>query len=95
MASTRSTLEGLILSSFEIRELTGWPDAMVEDYLNILRNIIKVADLIDSVEDADQAQFDALKQLMAEANGRTGKHHSMITSGIRRSKKLEQLIYAW
>ena len=36
-------LDSLILSANEVRELTDWGDAMVEDYLNILRNIISNA----------------------------------------------------
>jgi hypothetical protein len=47
--TTSSLLRGLVLSAFEIKELTGWPDAMVEDYLNILRNLITLADSIDEI----------------------------------------------
>ncbi len=36
-------LQTLALSAVEIQELTGWPDEMTEDYLNILRNIIITA----------------------------------------------------
>ena len=45
--TTKSRLTGLILSAVEIRNLTGWPQPMVEDYLNILENIITIADLLD------------------------------------------------
>ena len=41
-------LRGLILSASEIKNLTDWPDALIEDYLNILDNIITLADEIDT-----------------------------------------------
>lgn len=53
MASTSSQLRGLVLSASEIRELTGWSDAMVEDYLNILSNLITLADSIDAISVTD------------------------------------------
>lgn len=42
-------LDSLILSAIEVRELTGWPDPMVEDYLNILRNIVNTAEKADQI----------------------------------------------
>jgi len=48
MASTESLLQRLALSAAEIKHLTSWPDAMVEDYLNILRDLITLANSIDS-----------------------------------------------
>jgi len=44
---TLNNLSQLILSGLEIKELTGWPDAMVEDYLNILRDLILLATTVD------------------------------------------------
>ena len=43
-----SRLRGLVLSASEIKNLTDWPDALVEDYLNILDNILLLADEIDT-----------------------------------------------
>ena len=40
-------LKGLILSAGDLRSLTDWPDALIEDYLNILTNFITLAELID------------------------------------------------
>ena len=40
-------LRGLVLSASDIKSLTDWPDALVEDYLNILDNIITLANLLD------------------------------------------------
>lgn len=38
----------LLLNATEIQELTGWPDAMVQDYLNILQEIL---DLVNSLNE--------------------------------------------
>jgi hypothetical protein len=46
--ATRTTLRGLVLTAVELKKLTDWPDALVEDYLNILNNLIDLANLIDS-----------------------------------------------
>jgi len=51
MADTSLRLRGLVLSAYEIKELTDWPDAMVEDYLNILESLITLADEIDVKND--------------------------------------------
>ena len=47
MANALDRIESLVLSATEIKDITGWPDAMIEDYLNILRNIIITATDID------------------------------------------------
>ena len=47
MVNAVDNLRGLVLSAIEIKSLTGWPDAMVEDYLNILDNLISLAEAID------------------------------------------------
>lgn len=38
---------GLILSASEIKNLTNWPETMVEDYLNILENLLTLASILD------------------------------------------------
>ena len=45
--TTIERLKGLILSAKDLRELTDWPGALIEDYLNILDNIIVLATLLD------------------------------------------------
>lgn len=45
--TTVSRLRGLVLSASEIKALTNWPDALIEDYLNILDNVITLANLLD------------------------------------------------
>jgi hypothetical protein len=44
---TKLRLRGLILSARELKEMTGWPDALVEDYLNLLDNFITIGGLLD------------------------------------------------
>lgn len=48
---TTAKLRGLVLSAYEVKTMTGWPDAMVEDYLNILRSLIELALAIDTKND--------------------------------------------
>ena len=45
--TTIERLRGLILSAKDLREITDWPGALIEDYLNILDNIITIANLLD------------------------------------------------
>ena len=45
--TTVERLRGLVLSAAEIKDLTGWPGPMVEDYLNIIDNLIEIANLLD------------------------------------------------
>lgn len=48
MASTTEELKGLLLSAVELTELSGWPPTLVEDYLNIIENLITVAAAVDT-----------------------------------------------
>lgn len=52
MASVQQSLLTLALSANEIRELTNWPDAMVEDYVNIIRNLLLIAGAVDEEDNA-------------------------------------------
>lgn len=49
MANLVNELETLILSGIDVRDMTGWPDAMIEDYLNIIRNLARLAAASDSL----------------------------------------------
>ena len=49
--TTASLLRRLVLSATEVREMTGWSGAMVEDYLNILDDIITLSSSIDTNTD--------------------------------------------
>jgi len=44
---TIERLRGLALSALDLKSLTDWPDALVEDYLNILDNLILLANILD------------------------------------------------
>lgn len=46
--TTVEQLQGLILSAADLRELSDWPSALIEDYLNILDNIAFLSNSIDS-----------------------------------------------
>ena len=43
-----SKLRGLVLSAQELKTMTDWPDALVEDYLNLIDNLILLADEVDT-----------------------------------------------
>ena len=45
---TIEQLRGLVLSALDLKALTDWPDALVEDYLNIVDNLITLSNLIDT-----------------------------------------------
>ena len=40
-------LRGLVLSATDIRELTGWPEPMIEDYLTIIENLVLISGVIN------------------------------------------------
>ena len=45
--TTIELLRGLVLSANDLKSLTDWPDVLVEDYLNIVDNLITIANLLD------------------------------------------------
>jgi len=45
--NTAEQLQRLILSAIEIKQITEWPDVLVEDYLNIIENIRILSTTID------------------------------------------------
>lgn len=58
MANLRSTLlRGMSLSATEIKSLTDWPGVLVEDYLSIIENLLKIVDLIDRIVIEDAIYF--------------------------------------
>ena len=44
---TIELLRGLVLSASDLRALTDWPEALIEDYLNIVDNLILLANTLD------------------------------------------------
>lgn len=53
-----SQLRGLILSAADLRALSDWPGALIEDYLNILDNLTLLSDSIDTK--AGYAEFQSV-----------------------------------
>ena len=51
MANIGRNLRGLVLSASELKEMTDWPEALIEDYLNIIDNLINVAGAVDEKND--------------------------------------------
>lgn len=47
MANTYEKLNSLSLSAVDVRLLTGWPDAMVNDYISLIEGLIELANGID------------------------------------------------
>ena len=45
--TTIERLRGLVLSASDLKSLTDWPDSLIEDYLNIVDNLITLSNLID------------------------------------------------
>ena len=45
--TTIERLRGLVLSANDLSSLTEWPDALIEDYLNIVDNLITISNLLD------------------------------------------------
>jgi len=56
--ATANQLQGLIPSAVELRAGTDWPEWLIEDYLNLLRNIVIISDAVDEVTD-DTTRTDA------------------------------------
>jgi len=49
--TTESQLRGLVLGATELKAMTDWPDALVEDYLNLLDNLITISRIVDAETD--------------------------------------------
>jgi uncharacterized small protein (DUF1192 family) len=102
MADTSSFLQRLILSAVDLKALTSgqrpgepWPDALIEDYLNILRDLVLLADAIDEVSEDSLLAITRLNQLVAVLQSSFAKSHAKLNKLNAVDKKLEQLVYAW
>ena len=49
--TTQEELKGFYFSAAELKALTDWPDALIEDYLTISENIINIVNKIDATID--------------------------------------------
>jgi hypothetical protein len=48
---TTKLLQSLVLSAADLRSLTDWDDAIIEEWLNLFRNLIELANQIDTKND--------------------------------------------
>ena len=48
MANMQTSIRSLYLSALEVKQMTGWNDAMTEDYLSMLQNILALAQASDA-----------------------------------------------
>jgi hypothetical protein len=48
---TANLLQSLVLSAADLRSLTDWDDAIIEEWLNLFRNLIQLANQIDTKND--------------------------------------------
>jgi hypothetical protein len=48
---TAKLLQSLVLSAADLRSLTDWDDAIIEEWLNLFRNLIALANQIDTKND--------------------------------------------
>ncbi len=51
MADTKELLRSLALSAVDLQHITDWDDAVIEEWLNFFRNLIALADQIDTKND--------------------------------------------
>lgn len=45
--TTFEKIKGLSLSAFEIKTLTNWPDPIIDEFLNMIQGLVKIAELLD------------------------------------------------
>lgn len=85
MVENVRNLRGLVLSAHELRQLTGWPDAMIEDYLNIIRTLTTVANNLDTETDAISdinQSLESLSGLVAQLKGANEQEFNQIQQQI-------------
>ena len=46
--NTYERLRSLVLSAVDLKQMMGWPDAMIEDYLTLIEGLIELANTIDA-----------------------------------------------
>lgn len=80
MADVISALESSVLSAYELRELTNWPDQVIEDYLNIIRNLALIANGVNGLEldVGDVPTLEEFNELAAEVGQNTAKIDALI-----------------
>lgn len=48
MVNTSEKINNLSLSAVDVKQLTGWPDALVNDYISLIEGLIELANSIDA-----------------------------------------------
>lgn len=71
-------LDTLALTSQEVRAMTGWTDAMVEDYLTLARTLVSYAESIGSVANFAQEEATKAAQVSAEAIAQIQKRRAQL-----------------
>lgn len=74
-----ANIQTLALSGLELKELTGWPEPMIEDYLTITRNINAV--LVELNQNIDN--IESIENLTARNIGQV----NFLRAAIRRARK--------
>lgn len=93
--TTFEKLNSLILSASDIKELTEWPDSMVEDYLNILRNLVNIATDVDVIDDREMIFDQKASQLLAVVSGEIRHMQGQVNRHLRDAANINQLLYVW
>ena len=100
MVSNVQSLRGLVLTAEELRLLTGWPDAMIEDYLNIIDSLIAVAENLDAETDVINnvnQTIEGLRGLVVHLNGVINQRLKTASAERQtltdRLNDIEQLVY--
>lgn len=91
MANAEGSLSSLALSAYEVKSLTGWDDAMVEDYLTIIRNLSDLSEIIDENEVNIFRNVDKLNQETPQLKRAVAKAMALTEKNRKLTKKNEQL----
>jgi len=112
MAHLKDRLLTFLLSSEDVKLLNpDWEDQMIEDYLNIFRNLAEIADSVDDQVDfgggLESLIFDnaaIVAKVRSRLNKIAMKPETVINDGKNRTRlnkhssrmdDMEQLIHAW
>jgi len=85
MGDATESLQSLILSANEIADMTSWPDELIEDYLNIFRNLVNVSNVVDT-------DFIHLRQETSNLSAFVGKLKAKTSLLIASLEKADQTI---
>jgi peptidoglycan hydrolase CwlO-like protein len=88
MVNTVSRLQRLDLSAKDIQSMVDWPDALIEDYLGLLRNLIEIAELID----IDIFEIEQTRQIIEANEGSNNVRLAMIQNQLKKIKDIFQQV---